>query len=112
MLLDMKKPKPDTSTAIDDHNSGIYLNMQLKGYFKKQSSAAAASFLRALAKQAEFISLLEKVDKHTFNHSNGPREKHHENFSEWHAMQEKPYANQKAKEIMTGITKSSLTVVK
>lgn len=111
LLLHMKKPKPENSLAVDDHNSGVHLAAQLDGYFQRQS-IQCKRFFEALAKQLSLIEMFEKLDQHTQNHFDGPREKHSDNFKEWHAMREKPYVRQQSKELMTAINKSSLKLVK
>ena len=111
LLLRMKKPKPDNGSAVEDHNAGVHLVAQVQGYFERQSPAAK-NFLGALAKQPTFVGLLKKLDEHTHNHFNGPREKHHENFKEWHAIREKTYVQSLAKELLSSIKRSSLKVVK
>jgi len=102
LLLDMKKPKPENISAVEDHNAGVALVSQLQGYFNLQS-AAARSFLGALAKQPAFVDVLKKVDQHTHNHFNGPRDKHTENFEEWHGMREKTYVQALAKRLKASI---------
>ncbi len=110
-LLGMKRPKVEHSFTADDNNYGVHLMAQLQGYFARQSRPAK-KFLQAVAKEPAFIEMMDKIDKHTFNHFRGPREEHSENFKAWHAMREPSYAATKAKEIMTAITKGSLKVVK
>lgn len=111
MLLGMKRPRVEDSFIADDNNYGVHLMSLLRGYFAKQSRPSK-KFLQAVAKEPAFIGMLEKIDKHTFNHFRGPREEHSANFKAWHAMKEPDYAATKAKEILTAITKSSLKVVK
>lgn len=111
LLLHIKKPKPENSLAVDDHNSGVHLATQLDGYFRRQS-IQSKKFFEALAKQPALIELFEKLDQHTQNHFTGPREKHSENFKEWHVMREKPYVQQQARKLMAAINKSSLKLVK
>jgi tetratricopeptide (TPR) repeat protein len=111
MLLHMKKPKPENSSAVDDHNSGVHLVAQLDGFFRNQS-IQSRKFFDTLAKQPALVEMFEKLDRHTHNHSCGPREKHSENFKEWHAMREKPYVREQAKKLMATINKNSLKLVK
>lgn len=110
-LLGMKRPKVEHSFVADDNNYGVFLMSQLQGYFAKQSRPAK-KFLQAVAKEPAFVEMMERIDKHTFNHFRGPREEHSENFKAWHAMKEASYAAAKAKEILTGIARGSLKVVK
>lgn len=111
LLLCMNKPKPENFSAGQDHNAGVHLVAQLQGYFQLQS-AVARNFLGALAKQPAFVDLLKKIDEHTHNHSNGPRDKHDENFKQWHALREKTYVQELAKKLIESNKRSSLKVVK
>ncbi len=111
LLLQMKKPKPENSSAADDHNAGVHLLTQLNGYIQRRS-AASKKFFGTLAKQPALIDMFQKLDRHTHNHFHGPREKHSENFKDWHAMREKLCVKEQAKELLAAIRRSSLKVVK
>jgi len=111
ILLSMKKPKPNTHIAVDDHNSGLHLKEQLGGYFKRQSTKSK-EFFSCLSRQKVLIEMLEKLDDHSYNHSNGPNEKHSENFKQWHEMKEPSVVRNQAKELLKVIEKDFLTLSK
>lgn len=109
ILLSMRKPKPNTHIAVDDHNSGLHLKEQLGGYFKRQSTTSKKLF-SSLSRQKAFIEMLEKLDEHIYNHSKRPHEKHSDNFEQWHAMKEGAFVRNQAKELIKAIEVDSSTL--
>jgi hypothetical protein len=106
MLLQLSKPKPTNSIAVDDHNYGVHLQSQLNGYFKIRS-LPSRKFFQELGKSSLFIDLLKKIDLHAERHMGRKQDEYPENFKEWHIMEERAFAIKHAKIISAAIQTSA-----
>jgi tetratricopeptide (TPR) repeat protein len=98
LLLDLRKPKPENSSEIDDHNSGLHLCRSLPRFFATQSRQSR-KFFRKLAGSGTFKSILDEVHQCTRNHHDRTKSTR-ESFDRWHQIRKIDFAKKTAKQIL------------
>lgn len=101
LLLDRKKPKPQNSAEIEDHNSGLHLCHSLPRFFAMQSRQSR-KFFRKFAESVTVKKLLDEAHECTRNHYDQAKTSR-ESFDRWHQLRERSFAKKTTKEIVAEV---------